>query len=247
MTTTLREVTRTDLPAITAWRRDRALIAHLGAPFRFINRETDEAWFDDYLKHRGSQVRCVICVDETPIGLVSLTQIDPVHRHAELHILIGSEEHRGRGCGTCAMRLMLCHSFHDLNLHRVYLHVVAANSRADAFYERLGFVLEGMLRDAVYKQGRFQDVAVLGVLATEFVSSLDSRGSARSGSRYQVRAVRPGGHQAGRLQGDHRSALGCLSGALGGTVTGGDSRGRLHRRLLAAESACTAGATGTGT
>ena len=51
MTTTLREVTRTDLPAITAWRRDRALIAHLGAPFRFINRETDEAWFDDYLKH----------------------------------------------------------------------------------------------------------------------------------------------------------------------------------------------------
>jgi hypothetical protein len=48
---------------------------------------------------------------------------------------------------------MLCHAFHDLNLHRVYLHVVAANSRAHAFYERLGFVLEGMLRDAVYKAG----------------------------------------------------------------------------------------------
>jgi RimJ/RimL family protein N-acetyltransferase len=56
----LREIKRSDVKALNKWRNDPELISYLGAPFRFINIETDEAWFASYQKSRSSQVRCAI-------------------------------------------------------------------------------------------------------------------------------------------------------------------------------------------
>src|SRR6266850_1880774 len=87
----LRELAREDIPLVNRWRQDRDLVDGLGAPARYITEEVDHQWFDEYLRRRGIDVRCAILVEgETdPVGLVSLTGIDPVHRRAELHLLIG--------------------------------------------------------------------------------------------------------------------------------------------------------------
>ena len=59
----LRELSRNDLKAINLWRSDRDLISFLGAPFRFIDLEVDERWFDSYLSGRGNTIRCAIYDD----------------------------------------------------------------------------------------------------------------------------------------------------------------------------------------
>lgn len=53
----LRELERKDLKTINCWRNDPELIAVLGAPFRYINLDVDENWFDGYMSNRGTQVR----------------------------------------------------------------------------------------------------------------------------------------------------------------------------------------------
>jgi RimJ/RimL family protein N-acetyltransferase len=174
-TPSLRELSRADLPTITRWRNDPALIAQLGAPFRYINRETDEAWFEVYLQNRHTEVRCVIEDAGTAIGLISLTGIHPVHRTAELHILIGEPEARGKGHGRAAMDLMLRHAFYDLDLRRVWLAVVATNARAEEFYRRLGFQIEGLLREAIYKQGHPHGLVLMGLLKHEFAASREGQ------------------------------------------------------------------------
>jgi RimJ/RimL family protein N-acetyltransferase len=165
----LREVQRDDVPVINRWRQDRALVDRLGAPFRHIDIEVDAAWFDAYLARRGTDVRCAICRDGSTeiVGLVSLTGIDPIHRHAEFHILLGADAH-GEGMGTDATRAILRHAFGDLNLHRVFLHVLTTNTAAIRMYEKTGFTREGTLRQAAFKNGTYQDLMVMGILNPEF-------------------------------------------------------------------------------
>jgi RimJ/RimL family protein N-acetyltransferase len=52
-------------------------------------------------------------------------------------------------------------------MHRVALRVEAFNSEALRFYERLGFVQEGRLRDATYCDGAFHDVLMLSLLSSD--------------------------------------------------------------------------------
>lgn len=166
----LRELAREDIPLVNRWRQDRDLVDGLGAPARYITEEVDHGWFDEYLKRRGIDVRCAILVEHEadPVGLVSLTGIDPVHRCAELHLLVGRRDLHGRGVGTAATSQMLRHAFHDLNLHRVFLRVLQSNVAAIRVYEKVGFKHEGVAREAAYKRGRYEDLAQLAVLSHEF-------------------------------------------------------------------------------
>lgn len=167
---TLRELARSDIPLVNAWRQDRLITDPLGAPPRHISLDVDLAWFDAYLAQRASNVRCAICVDgaEIAVGLVSLTNIHPVYRSGEFHMMIGRRDLQNRGVGTAATRAMLRHGFMDLNLHRIYLTVLAANAPAVRVYEKVGFRHEGRAREAVYKNGTYEDVLLMAVLKPEF-------------------------------------------------------------------------------
>lgn len=166
----LRELARDDVTVVNRWRQDRDLVDGLGAPARYISEDVDQAWFEDYLRRRGTDVRCVILVDgePDPVGLVSLTGIDAVHRRAEIHLLVGRPDLHGRGIGTEATRQMLRHAFGDLNLHRVFLSVLAHNAAAIRVYEKSGFVREGTARESAYKRGKYEDMIQMGILAREF-------------------------------------------------------------------------------
>jgi RimJ/RimL family protein N-acetyltransferase len=167
---TLRELSREDISVVNRWRQDRDLVDGLGAPARYITEEVDHAWFEDYLRRRGVDVRCAILVDgETePVGLVSLTGIDPVHRRGEFHLLIGRRDLHGHGLGSDATRQMLRHAFQDLNLHRVFLSVLSSNAAAIRVYEKAGFQREGLARQAAYKRGRYEDLVEMAILSREF-------------------------------------------------------------------------------
>lgn len=165
----LRELERRDLPEINRWRNDPELVAYLGSPFRYINMDTDEEWFENYQAHRSEQVRCAI-TDEADriLGLVSLVGINQIQQLASFHLMIGNKEHQNKGMGSFAVQEILKHAFMNLNLHRVELGVLEDNARARHLYEKSGFVLEGIKRQAVYKNGTFCDVCLYAILRQEF-------------------------------------------------------------------------------
>lgn len=167
----LRELERRDLPTINRWRNQPELIRFLGAPFRYINHEVDEAWFDAYMRNRSSTVRCAITEtgDDGIIGLISLTEIDHLNQCAVLHIMIGDATNQSRGIGNFAVNEMLNHAFFNLNLHRVGLEVLEDNERAIRLYEKCGFKCEGRRKQAVYKRGKFIDMLMYSCIREEKV------------------------------------------------------------------------------
>ena len=166
----LRELESKDLSTINKWRNNPDLIQKLGAPFRYINLEVDQNWFQSYMNNRSTAVRCAIVdsSDDMIIGLVSLVSINHLNQSAQFHIMIGGAENRGKGAGSFATKTMLEHAFFNLNLQRVKLEVLDDNKEAQHLYEKCGFVFEGKKRKACYKNGRFVDTLVYSILKEEY-------------------------------------------------------------------------------
>ena len=166
----LRELERDDIKRINKWRNDPNLIACLGAPYRFINADVDSDWYDKYLHSRSNSVRCAIveqAKEDEVLGLISLLNINYVNRSAEMHIMIGGAENRGKGLGTFAVRAMISHAFYNLNLRRIELGVLETNTAAIRLYEKCGFTREGVKRQSNYKNGEYISLIIMGLLKEE--------------------------------------------------------------------------------
>jgi RimJ/RimL family protein N-acetyltransferase len=186
MTTyTLRELGAADIPELNRWRNDPEVIASLVAPFRHIGLEVDRDWYAQYLANRATAVRLAIChaPDDALVGAAYLTGIDWISRSAELGLWIGLPRHRGKGAGEFAARALLRHAFGDLNLHRVHLSVVADNAAAHSLYRKLGFLDEGRLAEAAFKNGRYVDLIRMAILEGAYRASQHTAAGAAEGVR----------------------------------------------------------------
>ena len=95
------------------------------------------------------------------VGNVWLWAVDERHRKAELRIVIGERDARGRGVGTEAIDGLCDLAFEQRGLHRVYAYVLANNPRARRSFERAGFAVEGTLRDDRWIGEQFVDTYLL--------------------------------------------------------------------------------------
>ncbi|MEU6100357.1 GNAT family N-acetyltransferase [Streptomyces flaveolus] len=101
------------------------------------------------------------------LGEVVLYEWDPANRSCTFRTLIGPRG-RGRGVGTEATRLIVGHAFGQLGLHRVQLDVYGNNHRALRVYEKAGFVVEGVRREAAWRDGEWVDEVLMAVLDHEW-------------------------------------------------------------------------------
>ncbi len=106
--------------------------------------------------------------EEEPVGVVSLTNISHANASADLSVIVGDEKDRDKGLGTEAIRILLGYAFEELGLNRVALSVFEFNEAAIHAYEKLGFEREGLLRQALRRDGGFHDAILMSVLAQDW-------------------------------------------------------------------------------
>lgn len=104
------------------------------------------------------------------IGNVKLGPISWIHRCATLGIMIGEKECWGKGMGAEATRLMVEYGFYKLNLRRIDLGVFAEHDAAVRSYEKIGFKIEGRLREDLFQGGEYKDRLWMGLLRSEYES-----------------------------------------------------------------------------
>ena len=171
--TRLRRIERSDIPTFVRW---------FGNPnvrrFLVINRPIslaeEEKWFDRQLDNRNSELFGIETGEGKLIGNIALDDVNSTCRRAELGIVIGEPDYWGQGYGSDAIQTLLRFAFHELNLHRVQLWVYEDNARGIRAYEKCGFRHEGRMRDGIYRQGRYSDMLLMGILRDEFEASLQA-------------------------------------------------------------------------
>ncbi|MBU7597149.1 GNAT family N-acetyltransferase [Streptomyces sp. P38-E01] len=164
----LRCVTESDLPALLPMLRDPEAARLTGSH----DADPDESQLRDwYAGRRGQDGRLDLAVVERTtgnvIGEAVLNEYDHHNGSCNFRIALVPGSH-GRGSGTEATRLLVGHGFEVLGLHRISLEVYAFNPRARRVYEKVGFVTEGVLREALLWEGRRTDAAVMSILAPEW-------------------------------------------------------------------------------
>ena len=167
----LRRPRQDDLPAVRRWYRD----PELARLTRYQTRPMGELEIDLFFRSRLlSADALAYSILEQPqgrlVGFTTFSSLDPENGSVLFHITIGERDAWNRGLGSEATRLMLGHAFERLGLHRVGLTVFAFNGRAIRAYEKAGFTIEGRLREAVQRDGRYWDEIQMGVLRDEWLA-----------------------------------------------------------------------------
>jgi ribosomal-protein-serine acetyltransferase len=108
-------------------------------------------------------------VDGTLCGTVGLHYIEWFDRSAEIGYWIAATA-EGRGYVSRACAALVAFAFEGAGLHRLVLRCAVGNERSRRVAERLGFRLEGLLREAHRVGGRFLDQHLFALLRREFVS-----------------------------------------------------------------------------
>jgi RimJ/RimL family protein N-acetyltransferase len=112
--------------------------------------------------------------DDIPVGQTAFVRIDFVSRAAVFYIAIYDDEYWSKGYGKEATSLMVEYGFDILNLNRIQLHVSSENEKGIKAYQKAGFSVEGVLREAMYHHNRYVDFYVMGILRKEFYDKKDN-------------------------------------------------------------------------
>ena len=102
-----------------------------------------------------------------PTGVINLWGADSDARYAEISYWIG-RQFQGLGLVTRSCPALLDYAFRELGLNRVEIRCADENLKSRAIPERLGFKLEGQIRDCIKHADRYYDELVFGMLAKEW-------------------------------------------------------------------------------
>jgi diamine N-acetyltransferase len=164
-------IRREYIPLYQRWMSDFETTRFLDIQPRPITLEQETGWFD-HAASATNEITFTIfeLASSRPVGNCGVHNIDQRNRRAELGIVIGEPDARGKGYGTEAMRLLADFAFTVLNLHSLMLWTYEYNVAGQHCYARVGFREIGRRRASRWHAGRYWDEIAMDLLASEFES-----------------------------------------------------------------------------
>jgi RimJ/RimL family protein N-acetyltransferase len=170
----LRPLRDEDMPLLEGWACNRETLA--GPYLRYqLDHLTGfrEGYRQDGLLTRQRGILLIEREDDAcPVGIVSYKLaefVDDDAPHPAIGFVVADPGARGQGLGTEAVRLLVDYLFAGYPSERVSAFSDVENEPARKLLETLGFQREGVLRRIGFRDGRWRDWAVFGILREEWV------------------------------------------------------------------------------
>ncbi len=155
-----------------ALRLRRTLIADLDYVIRAEHSEENRAYIIPWSRERHiqslSDPDLVHLIVETgqPVGYVILAGLLNPNHSIEFRRIVITE--KGRGYGKTTIERVKELAFETYNAHRLWLDVFDWNARAQHVYAASGFKREGMLRECLKANGRYESLVIMSILRHEY-------------------------------------------------------------------------------
>ena len=111
--------------------------------------------------------QCGIWFGGTLAGIIGFQRIDWMNRNVEIGYWLG-EKFQGHGIMTKACQTLVDYAFYEYQLQRVQIRCATGNTKSNAIIERLGFIKEGMTRQAELLYDHYVDLYIYGMTANEW-------------------------------------------------------------------------------
>ena len=168
----LRGLEKNDLTGnMFQWANDSEVTSYMFMGVIPNSMELLEEEYEQLIKSKNDVVFAVVDKGtDIHIGNVGLYGINWISRTAEFRIIIGEKKYWNKDYGTEATKLTVEYGFEKLNLNKVWLGVNAEHTSAIKAYENAGFVREGILRQEIYRNGKYYDAVRMSILREEYYS-----------------------------------------------------------------------------
>ncbi len=164
-----RAIEEKDLEYMVEWINDPD-ISNLVVGWTFpISMAEQREWFIKSLNDQNNQRWIVETFDGQPIGLTGLWEIDFHNRHALTALKIGSKNIWGKGYGADAIMALMTYAFFQVGLNRLWGEILPFNEGSyRAYVVKCGWKVEGILRQHIFRNGKFYDLIRVAILKDEF-------------------------------------------------------------------------------
>lgn len=134
-----------------------------------VSTQDQKLWFEN-CKNDLNRLRFTIETEQDgAVGMIGLRDIDWKNGVASgLGMRIAKKEIRTRGLATDAWMTLMRYAFEELRLNRINGSALAYNAASLRVCQKVGFVVEGTQRQAVYKNGQYHDLIIMGCLRSDY-------------------------------------------------------------------------------
>jgi len=108
-----------------------------------------------------------IWMEEKLVGSIGFLYLDQENKKTEIGYWIG-KEYEGRGIISKSIKVFIDYAFNNLAFNKIEIGVATENLRSRSIPEKLGFKLEGTIRDYEYLNGKYLDRLIYGLKSSEW-------------------------------------------------------------------------------
>lgn len=146
-----------DLAQLQTWMSDS-----YGRHFVLSSTSARSVPLEELVRAERNHLGIITTLEHEPIGALAYLDHDTHQRRAELRKVIGDLKYRGKGYAEEATRLWIAYGLDALGLEKIYVSTLQANLGNIKLNEKVGFQVEGLLRDEVLIDGERHDVLRMG-------------------------------------------------------------------------------------
>lgn len=165
----IRDLTIEDVDSLVKYANDYDVFINLRDSFPFpYTKNNAEQWINFVINNK-SLLYFAIADQKELIGGIGAVPFDDVHRFsAEVGFWLG-KPFWNLGIATKALSVFCKYLFDSYNFNRLTANVFEGNEASRKVLEKNGFVLEGRQRKSVFKENKFIDHYIYGLLKEEFI------------------------------------------------------------------------------
>lgn len=146
---------------------------HLVVGWSFpVSRYEQQKWYERTILDKLNLRFVIQNEDEKTIGLATLDSIDWKNRKAHHGMKLGAKALRGRGYGTDTVMTIMRYAFEELQLNRLDSSWFEYNMASQRLYTKCGWVVEGKVRQSVFKKNAYHDEIIVGVTRDDYARLL---------------------------------------------------------------------------
>jgi RimJ/RimL family protein N-acetyltransferase len=164
----LRDFRADDADAVHRWFNDERVTADLVGRRDEFTLDAAAGWVERAIDtSRDRKWAITIDGSDDAVGFVALFGLER-DVGPELAVLVGEPDAWGKGVAREAERQACVHAFRTLGSHRVHAEIPATNEAAQKVVTFLGFRQEGLLKQAIIRDGKRIDNQIWGLLPEDF-------------------------------------------------------------------------------
>lgn len=165
----LRAMEEKDIPYKVKWINDNEVRKTLNFDYPISELSTKQWLYKITSDNKRKEFIICLLENDEPIGYTGLININYKDLKAEMYMGIGERKYWGKGYAKETRTILLEYAFMELGLNKIYTYNWINNEKIIGLNKKLGFKIEGTLKDDIFSHGEFRDRVIMGILRDEFL------------------------------------------------------------------------------